>query len=194
MRKSVSVVLSRASFSAHCASPRPPVSVLKKTPPEGCGVRVWFDAAPLMSRPRHDPSPWARSSAAQNALNVELWEGGYTGYLPPTEREGPNYPYIWSMGTLCDVIEQPTPFASGAEYDRDGCVFPSPNPNASFWWYRQTVARSTSTGVLSVRSLASLVLVGRDASRLRASATLPPTSPLPPMRCAPPALLGYKMV
>ena len=70
---------------------------------------------------------------------------------------------------------------------RDGCVFTSPNPNASFWWYRQTVARSTSTGVLSVRSLASsIVLVGRVASPLRASATLPPTSPPTPdaMRAA----------
>jgi len=65
---------------------------------------------------------------------------------------------------------------------RDGCVFTSPNPNASFWWYRQTVARSTSTGVLSVRSLASsIVLVGRVASPLRASATLPPHPPYP--RC-----------
>jgi hypothetical protein len=88
-------------------------------------VRVWFDAAPLMSRPRHGPAPWARSFAAQNALNVELRAGGFTGYLPPTDRDGPNYPPIWSMGTLCDLFEEPTPFASGDGHGSElstGCL------------------------------------------------------------------------
>ena len=119
-------------------------------------------AAALMSQPRHQYPPWSQGRDPRPELLQQLREHGF---LVGEEADrvlclpAPNYPQLYDADTLCSVLGTPTPAASGAKVDRDGCVFPAPKNPAPI----QFGSRGTSHRPRARRTWALVTRLGRVA-------------------------------